>query len=414
MTDVRQVCQQLLTQWSRGEQFAATLIERACEKHGLQSRDRAFLQTLALGVLRNLSLLDHWIDHLRDKGAIKPAVRWLLRQGFYEAIFMRTADHAGVFQNVKLARRYEKGLVNALLRRASSEKDSLLAQVETLPLPLRFSLPPMLIDRWESRFGHDDTLSLCRRVNEPASVTIRANQLKEESVAMLEAEFGAIACGAHPGFFSCPELPRAAIERGLCYVQDPSTAIACYLLDPQPGESVLDACAAPGGKSGILAERMRNSGQLVCVDNRPGRIEMVQGNLSRLGVTSFTTNVHDWLDDKAPVGLETHSFDRILIDAPCSNTGVLRRRVDVRWRLTSADVFAAMKETQQQIVDRSLPFLKPGGTLVYSTCSIEPEENDEVVEWLVYSRGLTLKEQRLNLPHADGSDGAFCAALIKP
>jgi 16S rRNA (cytosine967-C5)-methyltransferase len=197
-------------------------------------------------------------------------------------------------------------------------------------------------------------------------------------------------------------------------VQDPSTLMACDLLDPQPGETVLDACASPGGKTTYLAERMQNQGRIVACDLYDTRVERLRENLTRLGATVASAVQHDAMLPPEPGSpVEPESFDRALIDAPCSNTGVLRRRVDVRWRLSEED-FLRMPAQQLALVRRVTAALKPGGTLVYSTCSLEPEENDDLVrQALAEIPELRLVETRRKLPFADGVDGAFAAKFIR-
>ena len=218
--------------------------------------------------------------------------------------------------------------------------------------------------------------------------------------------------GVEAVFRRAPEFPHVEkeLEAGDGYVQDPSTAIACELLQPQPGETVLDACAAPGGKTSYIAELMENRGLLVACDRDSGRLRMLDENLSRLGVRNGKVVRQDWT--KSPVAKEIFpkaSFDRILVDAPCTNTGVMRRRVDLRWRLKPVD-FARMQKRQIEIVRAVLPLLKPDGILVYSTCSIEAEENEEVVHELRRTMStLQLEEERRMLPFTDHFDGAFAA-----
>jgi 16S rRNA (cytosine967-C5)-methyltransferase len=413
-TNPRALCRDILAHWNPDTGFAANLIERAARDHNLDVRDRAFLNSLALGVLRNLTLLDHWIDHLRGRGQLKQGLRWLLRQGVCEVLLMRTPDHAAVSQTVKLAKKYEKGIVNAVLRRAVAESEPLLAAVGYLPLAVRFSLPAHLITRWEKRLGTDAAVALCEWMNAPAPVTFRANTLLPGAAESLKTTFGARGVEDQPGFFMADEMPFDAISAGLCYVQDPSTAAAPELLAPQPGECVLDACAAPGGKAGILAALMQNDGQLICTDSQQERIDMTADNLQRLGVTCAQTICHDWLADSGlPAQIVGETFDRILADVPCSNTGVMRRRVDVRWRLTSPKVFTALQEIQLAIVERLIPLLKPGGTLVYSTCSIEPEENEQMAaQILARHPHLELRRDTLLLPHINDTDGAYAAAFV--
>ena len=240
---------------------------------------------------------------------------------------------------------------------------------------------------------------------------MRVNTLKT-TVAALRSEYPeAEPQPCHPLILRVPRIPREWIDSGRCYVQDPSTLAACDLLAPQPGEFVLDACAAPGGKTTYLASLMRNEGQIIACDLWESRVVRLRENIARMGVTNATALALDTMKESPELPAE--GFDKILIDSPCSNTGVIRRRVDVRWRLTDED-FLRMPAQQLALIRRCVTLLKPGGTLVYSTCSLEPEENDAVCETaLAKIPGLVLVEKRHIRPWVDGVDGAFCAKFSK-
>jgi 16S rRNA (cytosine967-C5)-methyltransferase len=207
-------------------------------------------------------------------------------------------------------------------------------------------------------------------------------------------------------------LPTAALDSGHCYIQDPSTAIACELLDPKPGESILDACAAPGGKTAYLAQLMENRGVIIACDRDRLRLEILKDNVGRLGATIVRAVHHDWTRNHPPEEiLAIAPFDRVLLDPPCTNTGVMRRRIDVRWRLRPED-FSRMPNEQLIISRAVIRLLKPGGILVYSTCSLEREENEQVVRRLLAeSPALGLETEKDSLPFRDDFDGAFAAKL---
>jgi 16S rRNA (cytosine967-C5)-methyltransferase len=206
--------------------------------------------------------------------------------------------------------------------------------------------------------------------------------------------------------------PAAALDHGDCYVQDPSTSIACELLQPKPGQKILDVCAAPGGKTAYIAELMENQGLIVGCDREPARLDLLHENLTRLGVGIAKIVCHDWTKSAVPPEILSNApFDRILVDVPCSNTGVMRRRVDVRWRLKPGD-FNRMQTRQIEIVCAVFPLLKPDGILVYSTCSLEREENKDVVHHLLgWLSILRLEEERRSIPFQNYFDGAFAVRL---
>jgi 16S rRNA (cytosine967-C5)-methyltransferase len=367
-----------LAKWRSGSGFADAIIQQLLSRSSLGAADRGFATELFYGVLRNLTLLDFWIAQLRS-GSVDRESRDVLRLGLYQLFCLGTPSHAAVFETVELAHRRSRSLVNAILRNATRRAAELTQRVEQQPLSTRKSHPDFLLERWEKTFGAEATEQLCDWNNQPAPVYARTRELD---------------------FVKLESIPDDALRRGEIYIQDPSTAAACRLLDPQPGERVLDACAAPGGKTTFLAQLMKNQGEIIACDRDAARLQIVRENAQRMGTTIVQTLQHDWTQPAAELQL----FDRILLDAPCTNTGVMRRRVDVRWRLQPED-FPRMQQLQLTIAAAVIPLLKPGGTFVYSTCSIEPDENEAVAEQLP----LRLIDTKQVLPFRDGYDGAFAA-----
>lgn len=407
--NARAACLRALLEWEKGRAFSDEILHETLEAAKLSALDRAFLMETFFGILRNLSKLDFLIAQVRG-GEIDTQTRAVLRLGLYQIFHMRTPPHAAVNETVNLGGR-ARGLINAILRRALREKSELEERLARADASTRSSHPDFLIARWEKAFGEEATRALCAWNNEPAEVHVRANGLKVTPGELLRTAPGAEQSPAHPCAIKVRQLPFTWIMRGLCYVQDPSTLLACDLLGPRPGETVLDTCAAPGGKTSYLAELMQNEGRIVACDLHQSRLERLRENMDRLGVTIAEAIRRDAMQAGGP--LQRESFDRILVDAPCSNTGVIRRRVDVRWRLTEED-FIRMPAQQFALLRRASTFLKPGGTLVYSTCSLEPEENEEVVEQATANiAGLRFIESRRTLPFTDHIDGAFAAKFIR-
>ena len=405
----RTACVQALQRWETSTTFADEVLHEALGASQFNVFDRSFLTETFYGILRHRSALDFLIRQLRDT-ELDPQTRQVLRLGFYQIFWMRVPHHAAVNETVNLAGR-AKGLVNALLRRAIREKTALDARLAAAAPAIRYSHPEFLIERWERQFTPEGAARLCEWNNTPAEIYVRANGLKVTPGELLQAAHGAELAAAHPRALKVRQIPYQWLVQGLCYVQDPSTLMAVELLAPQPGETVLDACAAPGGKTSYMAELMRNEGRIVACDSSRTRLERLRENLVRLNVTHAEMRRVDWL--ARPIPFEPESFDRILVDAPCSNTGVIRRRVDVRWRLTPAD-FEHMPARQRRILDAVFPLLKPGGTLVYSTCSLEPEEDEQVAEAAAREiPGITLAEMRRCEPQRDATDGAFAAKFVK-
>ena len=408
-TSSRALALAALGQWRGGRKFADVILGELLRSGELTPADRAFATELFYGVLRNLTLLDLWIGELRS-GRLDHHSRDLLRLGLYQLFLLQTPEHAAVFETVALASPRSRSLVNAVLRNAGRNKQTLEALANREELSVRKSHPQFLIDRWQKNFGPKNTEALCDWNNEPAFVYARVNRLKISGDEFLAKYPESARVSACENFICLASIPENALAAGHCYIQDPSTATACLLLDPQPGDRVLDACAAPGGKTGYVAELMKNTGFILACDRDEHRAEMLANNLKRLGAKIVRAIRHDWTRETLN---EQTAFDRILLDAPCSNTGVMRRRIDVRWRLTPDD-FARMAARQLQIVRATVPLLNPGGILLYSTCSLEPEENEQIVQRMIKEFPfLKLLEEKSVLPFRDGFDGAFAAKFVR-
>jgi 16S rRNA (cytosine967-C5)-methyltransferase len=401
-----------LEEWRGGKAFADAILGARLRSSELDPADRAFATELFYGVLRNLTLLDFWIGRLRS-GRLDHGSRDLLRLGLYQLFLLHTPDHAAVFETVELADAKLRPLINAVLRTSLRKREELLQQGRQQDLSVRSSHPQFLIDRWTRNFGQANASLLCDWNNQPAPVYARVNRLKILTQEFLSQNPEAEQLPGYDNFVRLPNIPTGALAAGHCYIQDPSTAAACLLLNPQPAESVLDACAAPGGKTGYLAELMENRGVMIACDRDGSRFRTLQDNLERLSVGIAQLVQHDWKSDRPLPHRANSSFDRILVDAPCSNTGVMRRRVDLRWRLSPKD-FSRMCDEQLCILRATLPLLKIGGVLVYSTCSIEPEENEKVVDTILRECPfLQLMEQKSLLPFQGGFDGAYAAKMIR-
>ena len=405
----RAICLEALNRWEGGSRFSDEILHEALQATPLATLDRALLTEIFYGVLRNLSMLDFLIARLRD-AAVDRGTRQVLRIGLYQIFKMRTADHAAVNETVRLAGR-ARDLVNAVLRRSLREKQELQRALDQAPPSILYSHPKLLVSRWEQQFGAAATLELCRWNNSPAEIYVRANTLKVTPGELLRTAKDAELSDIHPLMIRVGRMPLLWIVNGLCYVQDPSTLVACDLLDPKPGEAVLDACAAPGGKTSYIAQLMQDEGEITACDSSVKRLSRLRENLQRLGASSVKILQHDWLTGAPPCREQT--FDKILVDAPCTNTGVIRRRVDVRWRLSRED-FERMPNKQMGILKSIAPLLKKGGALVYSSCSIEPEENQLVIERVASDiPELQFVESRQTLPFRDRIDGAFAARFVR-
>ena len=407
--NVRRAAVSALRAWSKGHLYADSLVERQARRNHLSTPDRALLNSILLAVLRNRSLLDHWIGMLR-KGKLDHETRDILRVGICQLLLLGIPDHAAVNETVNCARKPVRGLINAVLRRAVAARKTLFSESESLRASIKFSHPEWLCNRWTQQFGRAEMESLLAWNNEPAPVIVRLNTLASHPLDPAK-EDQLISLGLESYYQLAGPLPREWAESGQVYIQDPSTRNAVELLDPQPGETVLDACAAPGGKSSLIAAAMNNEGQVLCTDSSEKRIPRLIENLARQQITNTTTEQFDWTEPAPQVWKS--KFDRILLDVPCSNSGVMRRRVDARWRL-KPEQLQGLPAIQRLILENALPCLKQGGRLVYSTCSLEPEENEVLIlSFLKDFPEVSLLESKQSIPFRDGFDGSYAALLSK-
>lgn len=401
---VRQAAVSALRAWAKGQDYAESLIERHAQRRKLSTQDRHLLQAILFGVLRHRRLLDHWISKLR-RGKVDPETRDILRVGLCQILILSIPDHAAVNETVEAGKASVRSLINAVLRRAITSRKRLMEELDDLPPAVLHSHPDWLFNRWRQAFGKQETIALMEWNNQPAKTFFRINPL-----APLPESLPGTPFADAPDYYELDgPLPTALLASGSVYIQDPATRHAVALLDPKPGERILDACAAPGGKAFLIAAAMGSADHLVCTDSNEKRLPRLKENLTRLHAGNAEVAVHDWTQP-APAAWYG-AFDGILLDVPCSNTGVIRRRVDVRWRLQAPDI-SQIAVTQRKILDNALPCLKPGGRIVYSTCAIESTENEDLISaFLANHPELTLHSTASALPFRDGTDGAYAARI---
>ena len=409
-TNARSAAAAILIQWLKSGDFPDRQLERI-ERH------RAFVMELVYGVIRSWRLLEELI-HQRVQREPDSALHAILAQGFYELLFMtESEDYAAVNETVQIAKK-EKGpqqanFVNALLRRVQREKQEILEQLPKLPLALRTSHPDMLVNRWIKNYGAKRVGHLCEWNNTRAETVIRVclsrieldefnRRLRESGVAAKPHPFRPESFLILPRGVGVAQLP--GYRDGWFSVQDPATVIATELLAVKPGERVLDACAAPGGKTAIMAEAMKETGTLIASDMHDDRLALLHENLERLKYSFVDIQKND-----AVVG----TFDKILLDVPCSNTGVIRRKPDIRWRFSEERLQKLLK-TQKSILSQAAEQLNIGGRMVYSTCSLEPEENEFQTQlWLREHPAFALLKEAKTFPSETQTDGAYAALLEK-
>ena len=448
----REIAARVLGLRKAGGEFTENLLENALAGSWLSPADRGLCQELVYGVVRWQAALDWLIARKTSGREQKSGLQNLLRLGLYQIFWLdRIPDHAAVHETVELAKHsgfgQQTGFINAILRGYLREADAtrkLLADLKTTDPATGCSHPGWLVARWQKHFGAEKTAQLLEWNNTPPKIFARVNTLKfGRAGSPLPAERTSAESGAHgmtcPTFENAGDLlirwreenvdydfvrrdwleenlvfelkshpslnSLASFRDGWFYVQDPGTLFAASNLGVQPGETILDLCAAPGGKTAFIAQLMNNEGKIVACDISEERLKLIRENCARLGVTCVEPVLF------SAFSVQPSAFDRILLDAPCSNTGVMRRRVDLRWRISPEEI-SRLQQAQLELLKLAATKLKPGGVLIYSTCSLEPEENSGVVkEFLRKYTAFKLENERGLLPFADNVDGAFVARL---
>ena len=403
---VRQAAVSALRAWAKGHDYAESLVERHAQRRMLSPSDRGLLQAILFGVLRHRRILDHWIGKLRQ-GKLDAETRDVLRVGLCQLLILNIPDHAAVNETVEAGKAPVRALINAVLRKAITSRKRLMEELDEVPPAVLHSHPDWLYNRWRKSFGKEQAIAIMEWDNQPAETYFRLNPLVEGEADITLPPSQKL--DHDPDYFLLEgKLPTQLLATGAIYIQDPATRHCIDLLAPQPGEKILDACAAPGGKSFLIAAAIGGGKGLTCTDSNEKRIPRLEENLSRLRIEPDEISVHDW---RKPAPERFHAaFDAILLDVPCSNTGVIRRRVDVRWRLQPSDI-EDLTKIQAEILANALPCLKPGGRIVYSTCSIEDSENKNLVAAFAGANGLAVGKTIQIMPNQHGTDGAFAAVL---
>lgn len=385
----------------------------------------AFVRELVYGVLERKLWLDYVLCGLlaNPKSRIKPSDRTLLRMGIYQLKYMDSVpDYAAVDGCVRLAKQFcrgRDGFINGVLR-------SYLKVGKNVDLPdegrepvehlsIKYSCGSWIVRLWLSQYGREFTEKLLAAGNERPVLTIRANGMKisrEKLCSMLREEGFTAEYGAETdesiNVSGSRLLSGKLYEEGFFSVQDESSMLAVCELDPQPGEAVVDVCAAPGGKSLFVAERMKNKGRVYSRDVYDTKLGQLVSEAGRLGISIVETKVHDGeKTDEELVG----KADRVLVDAPCSGLGVIRRKPEIKYKEQEAgDVL--LPEKQLRILTASAPYVKPGGVLVYSTCTVNRQENENIIEqFLKENSAFTVEKQRQIFPFEGNLDGFFICRM---
>lgn len=441
--DARRAAVEALLQVNHGGGYSNIVLDNLLKSGALSAQDQVFATRLLYGVVERRLTIDFALEQCASMPLkrMHPAVLEILRLGVYQLLYMdRVPASAAVNEAVKLTRELQQakasGFVNGVLRGVERKKDKLFASLpaDDAGDAIRYSCPQPLIALWKRAYGADTARALLERINDPPETILRMNTLKiteEEFRRRLEEE--GVSYRLDPDLPGCYRLPNGAdgkrlakIVKNCYYHQDTASQIDCLALEARPGERVADVCAAPGGKSFTLAQWMENRGALLAGDLYAAKCEGMEARAAELGVEILQTVVRD-ASAPCPEPL-AGAFDRVLCDVPCSGLGVIRRKPEIRYK--PLEEFASLPELQYTILERSARLVRPGGALQYSTCTLNPAENEEVAQRFLRAhpefrpRPLPLapwfamagREPGASItlfPHIHNTDGFFVAGFVK-
>lgn len=416
--------------------WADAALKAQLTRDGLERADAALCSRIVYGVLQNQLLLDFYLaaycsqkpDHLQ------PPLTDILRMGAYQILFLdKVPDSAAVNESVKLAKLFKRGqasgLVNAVLRKVSQNKNALPPipdRDKIQQLSIRYSHPKWLVKRLMPLLGAEETEAFLRADNNAVPLTVQVNPLKTSEEA-LTAELEAMGASVtpHPWVCGCLEVDRVgdltvlpAFQEGKFLVQDGAAALVARIAGVVPGGRLLDVCAAPGGKSFSAAFSMKDRGEIIACDLHENKLKRIREGAMRLGITCVETTAADGQSFRE--NWEA-GFDTVLVDAPCSGLGIIRKKPDTRYK--RPDDLMTLPVVQRAILDNASRYVKPGGVLVYSTCTILPEENEQVTESFLAEHAAFSRESfslpvigemdgQITLwPHRHGTDGFYICRM---
>jgi 16S rRNA (cytosine967-C5)-methyltransferase len=434
----RGVALEVLTACEKQGAWSDGILRNLIRSAGLDRRDAALATRICYGVQQNLLLLNFWIDGLSSvkEKKLEPAVAGCIRMGMYQIAFLdKIPDSAAVNESVDLAKKCSKnrrasGLVNGVLRSFVRQKAHLPQPQGAERLSILYSHPQWLVDLFRQELGEEGTEELLKANNGEPPTCLQVNPLKADTKTVVE-ELTALGVEVtpHPWLPGCLLASRTGnleglppFQRGEITVQDAAAKLAVMACDPQPGERVLDVCAAPGGKSFAAAMAMENRGELISCDIHPHKMGLIQEGAKRLGVDILSTQVQNGKEYR-PEWQE--GFHRLIVDVPCSGLGIIRKKPDIRYKDPKA--LEGLPQVQRDILENVCRYVRPGGVLLYATCTVLRRENQDVVEDFLRRHpeyrleGFTLpgpvgqvEEGMLTLwPHIHGTDGFFFAKLRK-
>lgn len=437
--NVRDAALSILLAIDKNQAYSNLLLSETIKRHKIEAKDRALLTEITYGTLQYKMTLDYYLDPF-IRGSVDHWVRWLLRLSLYQIHYLtRIPPHAAVNEAVEIAKRrghqgiasMVNGILRSILRQGVASTDEIKDPIERLAIET--SHPEWLVQRFVDNYGMEVATEMLQENNVPPVQTVRVNTTKvnvEEAITSLEAE--GLTAKKSDMMPECLHVTNGqpartkAFQEGLITIQDESSMIPANVLHPNPGMRVLDMCAAPGGKTTHLAEIMNNEGSILATDLHPHKLDLIDHNTDRLGINIVETAPID--GRKAPDFLQPESFDAILVDAPCSGLGVMRRKPDIKYTKREEDL-ENLQKIQLALLDAATKVLKIEGKLVYSTCTVDKKENEGTVNAFLTahpemeaiqleSLPTKLAEKQANgmlqvFPQDFGSDGFFVAAFRK-
>ncbi|ASB89664.1 16S rRNA (cytosine(967)-C(5))-methyltransferase RsmB [Bacillus sonorensis] len=442
-SNVRETALDTLIKLDQNQAYSNLLLQSVMKTNDLNDKDRGLLTELVYGTLQNKLALDYMLKpFIKKPEKVKPWVIHLLRMSLYQMEYLeKIPDRAALFEAVEIAKkRGHKGIssfVNGVLRSIQREGVPSFAEIDdpVKRLAVETSHPEWLVKEWTDAYGFEAAEQICRIHMIPPKQTIRVNKLKHDRETMLhrlrEAGIKAEEGDLSPDGLKLLKGTIATspfFKEGDVTIQDESSMLVARALGPKPGETVLDACAAPGGKSTHIGELLENTGKVVSLDLHRHKVKLIQEAAGRLGLTNIDTRAMD--ARKAAEAFQPEQFDRILVDAPCSGFGVIRRKPDLKYSKTPEDS-ARLAGIQLAILKEIAPLLKKGGTLVYSTCTMDRTENEQVMRAFLeehdeFEADTTIRERLPEkaapyvqggsiqiLPHYFGTDGFFICSMRK-
>lgn len=436
MQNARNFTKKLLITFFQNSSYSNILLDNALTESDLSPQDKKFVTNLFYGVIERQITLDAVINKYSKKpvNSLSSDVLQLLRMAVYQILYMDSVpDRAAVFESVKLAKRRNNpalgGYVNGVLRSFLRNNKQIPAfEDELKDLSVKYSCPEWLIDKWSKEYGSDMMMDMLESSIGVPPVTARLNILKKSSDEIIEdMKKSNIELKRRNDIKNCVEFfnigaisHSRVYKKGLFHIQDISSQICCEVLNPKPGETVLDACSAPGGKAFTIAELMNNCGRVIACDLYENRVKLIKNGAKRLGLSIIDARVND----AAVFSEDIDEVDKVLCDVPCSGLGVIRRKPEIKYK--NPDDFDNLSSIQREILETSSKYLKKGGMLVYSTCTLSKAENDDVIDWFLenhpeFEKGIIdglanigNGEYKITIaPKMFNSDGFFIAKLIK-